>query len=249
MSGTRQVRFTAPDEFEIGDLKFGLASAQKATTSERILLYKGRPFVDSYIETLPPLAPARALEFGIYQGGSALFLTALLDLRKYVCIDIMNPLKTFDAILAAHSIGKRIRPYYNTSQGDADRVRQILQREFGDEPIDMIIDDASHEYALTKKSFEITFPYLADGGHYIIEDWSWAHWPDNQKESHGRFGMPAMSNLILELVLLLPSSDLIESITVRHGYVVIKKKSSRFRNNLLNIDATLRLRGRPMIKI
>ncbi len=243
------IRFTALDQFELSGLKFALATAQTVTTVERALVYKDRGFVDSYLETLVPLGARRAFEFGIYQGGSALFITALLNLEKFVCLDISDRVEAFEATLANHPIGRKITAYWKTSQDDADRVREILEREFGDNPPDLIIDDASHLYELTKKSFEIAFPYLADGGHYIIEDWSWSHWPENQSPSHGWFHLPAMSNLILELVMLLPSSDMIEHITVRQGYVIIKKKASRFKKQLLNIDGTLRTRGQRLNKI
>ena len=38
-------------------------------------------------------------------------------------------------------------------------------------PLDIIIDDASHNYDLTKKTFLNLFPLLRDNGKYIIEDW------------------------------------------------------------------------------
>ncbi len=43
--------------------------------------------------------------------------------------------------------------------------------------LDLVIDDASHMYEQTKRSFEILFPLLRPGGLYIIEDWSWGCWP------------------------------------------------------------------------
>ena len=113
----------------------------------------------------------------------------------------------------------------------------------------MIIDDASHHYDLTKQSFQIAFPYLKDGGYYIIEDWSWAHWPENQSDTHGWSAQPALTNLIIELVVLLPSSDFIEWINVRQGYVIVKKKPSLHKASPLNIGDTLRTRGNPLVKI
>lgn len=244
-----EIRFTAFDQFELGGIKFALATAQTATTAERALIYKDRGFVDSYIETLVPLGAKRVFEFGIYQGGSALFIAALLDVEKFVCLDIADRVEAFESMLARHPLGRKIAAHWNVSQDATDQVREILEREFGDNRPDLIIDDASHLYDQTKKSFEIAFPYLADGGHYIIEDWSWSHWPENQAPSHGWFHLPAMSNLILELVMLLPSSDMIEHITVRQGYVVIKKKASRFQRHPLNIDGSLRTRGQHLNKI
>jgi len=58
-----------------------------------------------------------------------------------------------------------------------------------------------------------------------------------------------MSNLMLELAILLPSSDMIEYITIRHGYVIIKKMKSRFKHPLVNIAGSLRMRGHELNKI
>src|SRR4029077_11377083 len=46
--------------------------------------------------------------------------------------------------------------------------------------IDVVIDDASHLYGPTRRSFEILFPLLKPGGAYIIEDWPAGLRPDFQ---------------------------------------------------------------------
>ena len=51
---------------------------------------------------------------------------------------------------------------------------------------------------------------MRPGGIYIVEDWGWAHWPDDhwQKEKGGdyfRNKLP-LSNLLLELMLLCAST-------------------------------------------
>jgi hypothetical protein len=219
------------------------------TTAERALFYKDSGFVNSYSRHLLALAPRRVFEFGIYQGGSGLFLSALLDLEKYVGIDLSAPVPGLAEILAGHRFGERIHLHFNTSQDSVEEISRIIETEFADGPPDLIIDDASHHYDLTKKSFEIAFSYLKDGGHYIIEDWSWAHWPENQHSATAWGQMTAMSNLILELTLLLPSTTFIEDITVRQGYVVLTKKSGPPAGTRLEIDRLLRLRGRELGKI
>ena len=240
----KALRFTSPHEFEIAGHLLAVATPDPPPPG-RTLIYKDRPFVEAYASLLPPLAPKTIFEFGIYQGGSAIFLTALLAPERFVCIDISDPIPSFTATLAANGLGTRIHPHFNTSQDDADRIRDILETEFGEAGPDLIIDDASHLYEPTRQSFQIAFPYLRPGGCYIIEDWSWAHWPENQSPTHGWHDRPAMSNLILELVLLLPSSDLIASIDIRQGFVMIHKQAARHRHPMLNIADTLRLRGRP----
>ena len=38
-----------------------------------------------------------------------------------------------------------------------------------------MIDDASHKLDLTRRSFEMLFPLLREGGVYVIEDWAAQH--------------------------------------------------------------------------
>ena len=59
------------------------------------------------------------------------------------------------------------------AQADGDRIRSTIRQEFGDTPLDMVIDDASHRYSTTRKAIEIAFPLLKTGGNYVIEDWGW----------------------------------------------------------------------------
>jgi hypothetical protein len=246
MSG---VRFTSYEEFEIDDLAFVLPNAASHSDPSRIVVLKDRGFIDSYLGSLPELAVRRAFGFGIWQGGSAIFLTKLLNLELFVCVDLSPTNADVENTIERAGLSKKIKPYFEVQQDNADRVREIIEQEFGNDPPDLIIDDASHLYEATKQSFQISFPYLKEGGYYVIENWSWAHWPENQTGSERGVEQPAMTNLIIELVVLLPSSDMIESISVRQGFVIVKKKASRFKAQLLNINDTLRMRGRSLVKI
>ena len=243
------VNFIDQGVFEVGGVRFAIAGIQTPKDEQCVLINKDRSFIDSYIETLPELSVSRAFEFGIYQGGNAIFLTKLLRLEKFVCVDISDSIDAFQTVLSKTGLDGKIKAYFNTPQDSTDRIRDIFEAEFATDPVDLIIDDASHQYELTKQSFQIAFPYLKVGGYYIIEDWSWAHWPENQSETNSWKAQPALTNLILELVVLLPSSDFIEWIMVRQGYVIIKKKASRHKASLLNIGDALRTRGKPIVKI
>jgi hypothetical protein len=68
----------------------------------------------------------------------------------------------------------RLKTYWGIDQGDRAALCEIVGREF-DGPIDLVIDDASHVYGPTRASFETLFPYLRQGGLYIIEDWQWSY--------------------------------------------------------------------------
>lgn len=98
------------------------------------------------------------------------------DLDKFVGVDVSEPVSSFDEFVRARDL-KQIRTYYGVSQANRGKIESIIVDEFGDTPIDLIIDDASHHYAATRHAFEISFPSLRPGGSYVIEDWGWAHWP------------------------------------------------------------------------
>jgi hypothetical protein len=59
--------------------------------------------------------------------------------------------------------GDRIRFCYETSQDDAEAITREIESGFLTD-IDLVIDDASHNYALTRKAFEIVFPLLRPNG-------------------------------------------------------------------------------------
>ena len=49
---------------------------------------------------------------------------------------------------------------------------EIMDREFGDAPLDLVVDDASHLYDETKVALEVLLPRVRPGGLFIIEDWA-----------------------------------------------------------------------------
>jgi hypothetical protein len=190
------------------------------TTDQRIVILKDRVVLDNYDTVFSGLRPRTMLEFGIFQGGSAALFSLLYDLEKFVGIDLCPPVEGFDAFRGRHPVGSRIKAYYGVSQTDRTRVEAIIDAEFADTPIDVIIDDASHLYGPTKEAFEIAFPRLKPRGTYVIEDWGWAHWPGRQSF----MGKTAMSLFIMELIMLCASRcDIISEVRVFPAFAFIKK--------------------------
>jgi cephalosporin hydroxylase len=209
-------------EFTVEGIKFQccINDYVQKTTDERFILLKDRGSLEQYASVLGGAEPRNVLEFGIFQGGSAALFTAWFDLEKFVGIDICVSVGPFDSFCRTHDVGKRIRSYYGVSQTDAARIREIAHSEFGDTPIDLIIDDASHLYRNTRRTFEIAFPLLQPGGVYVIEDWGWGHWPGHRS----REGQTALSMLIMELLMLCASrSDLVSNIQIFPAFAFIHK--------------------------
>lgn len=188
--------------------------------------YKMKHLVDEYNEFFSKLSPRKIyglLELGLYDGGSVPFWNEILNPEHHVGIDIQdkndNPyLKDYISRKAESSI----KTFWNTPQQDAEKLTLILDQEFGNLALDLVIDDASHFYEESKRSFEIIFPKLSDGGMYIIEDWAWNHWVGASYENK-----KPLTSLIFEFIECLGTSkDFISSISLFQGFCVLFKSSA-----------------------
>jgi SAM-dependent methyltransferase len=113
--------------------------------------------------------------------------------------------------------------YWETDQADKERLREIVEMEFAG-PLDLVIDDCSHLYPLTKASFEALYPLLRPGGLYIVEDWAWAHWSDFQSPSHEWATETPLTRLVFDLIEAVGTSpDFISSLVVYEGFVVLER--------------------------
>lgn len=104
----------------------------------------------------------------------------------------------------------------------------LVDRTFLGEPMDLVVDDASHFYHETRESFRTLFPLLRPGGLYIVEDWGWAHWSGdfwqaNRSSSHFS-AKPPLSNLLIEVMLLSASRPaLVPTMTVNGTVAYIER--------------------------
>jgi cephalosporin hydroxylase len=213
-------------EFSVDGIKFfcSLDDPTRKADNDRIIILKDRASLESYYKVLGNTRVRNVLEFGILQGGSAVLFTLLLEPEKFVGVDIIDSAKGIEPFLARHDVSKKIKFHFSVSQSDERPVRELIKSEFAGRPIDLIIDDASHQYAHTKRTFEIAFPYLRPGGLYVIEDWGWAHW----KGWEGlMMGEPAMSILIFELVMLCATSpEIVSDIRIFPAFAFIRKSEA-----------------------
>ena len=176
------------------------------TSSEEIVLLKTRALVDDYVKRFAGVR--NVLEFGVYEGGSPALFAAALGVERYVGIDLKKACPTFDQWLGRCPWGQHIKLRYGTSQDDGARVPKIIAQEFAGRPLDLIVDDASHQYGPTRRAFELAFPFLRPGGTYVIEDWGWAHWPGDVWQKKKQWGdSQALSYLIFELAMASATSQ------------------------------------------
>src|SRR5262245_21442420 len=148
------------NNFVINNMKFNLIRQNfndARTTKDTVAIIKNRGMIDRYKSLIRENGVTNILEFGIFEGGSALLLAAIEERIKFVGIDIRPASPAVLGLIRDHGLTDRVKLYYNTSQGDLARVQDIIRKEFPGQRIDMIIDDASHQYELSRASFEASF--------------------------------------------------------------------------------------------
>lgn len=182
-------------------------------------VFKPRNLVEDYAELLETLRPKQILELGVFQGGSTMFLAELARPRKLVAIDLKELDETRDRLerqAAATGLAGAVRVFGEVDQADRDRMAEIVETEFENEGLDLVIDDCSHMYEPTRASFNELFPRLRPGGVYLIEDWRWAHTELGSEHPGGLYpGEVPLTRLLFEIVLAIPSvPGLVEDISI-----------------------------------
>ena len=152
--------------------------------------------------------------------GSSVFFERLFHPRRIVAVDIAK-----EEVAALRSYDKKgavIRPYFGTSQADQQRLDEIIGGEFPS-GLDLVVDDASHMYALSQDSFDVAFRHLRPGGRYILEDWSWSFEAASQSEQHPWYEKPSLANLVFEWIVGVGSRAGIAHVSILPGLAIAEK--------------------------
>jgi hypothetical protein len=177
---------------------------------EPLVVWKTEAMVRTWQRVFDELAPRRIFELGIANGGSTALLAAMAPDAKVVAIEISpDRIGPLDEHIARAGLEDRVRPHYGIDQSDRATLRDLVATEFGGEPIDLVIDDASHGIEPTLASLEALFPLVRTGGCYAIEDWAWGHLHATPGVDIDRWvpsGTP-MSRLVFELMMVMGSDD------------------------------------------
>jgi SAM-dependent methyltransferase len=219
------------ETFDWDDVTFdlsGLHSQTEQSTPGKFLMVKSRPMVEFYCDRLSGRDIHRVLEIGMFKGGSVVFFHKLCQPCKVVGIDIEpRPIPALTEYIRTRRLHGEIRPFYGIDQGDGDAIRRILDGEFGGSRIDLIIDDGCHYRDQIRQSFNATYPYLRDGGIYVIEDWGWAHWPGIWQDGGGPWKYKASpSTLLFELTMTAASRpDIVREVTAMRELAFVRKGS------------------------
>lgn len=218
------MRWTAPDCFEIDDVRFRIdytVGGKGAQTSENeFVIAKFPTFLERY-QGLKYTGCRNILELGVFEGGSVVFLDKLLRPNRLSAVDLMDiPRPFLDSYVAANE--NRVRVHCPVSQADPAAMKRIIAEDFGGE-LDLVIDDASHYYEETRASFLSIYPQVRPGGLYVIEDWGWSyHQPFQGKDAPWR-DKKALVNLVFELLEELSLNNSIHDMTITPDMVMIRK--------------------------
>ncbi len=125
---------------------------------------------------------------GVWEGGTILCFEAFQP-DKHVAIDVFDRADSslFKSYIAERRVADRLKTLGYTPGGSRHDPQHSAPRVLA-EPIDVVIDDASHLYEPTRASFETLFPLLRPGGLYLIEDWQWSYYTDFQPPAVGGEG-------------------------------------------------------------
>jgi predicted O-methyltransferase YrrM len=184
LSDEASVVWRSDHEFTVGDTCYSNVEFGRRPTGLRrgpngrspLIIHKSREQVEAFVDLVTPFTGSRIVELGIKAGGSTALLAQLVRPANLVAVDITSEApRNFERFLDAHDLRDRVRPYYGVDQADGRRLAGIVTKEFEGEPIDLVIDDASHHLEPTRASFEALFPLLRNDGLFVIEDWSWEH--------------------------------------------------------------------------
>ena len=224
------------DSISINDIVFKInysaAMHTMDSSGDSFVLPKTFEMVSYYYRIGQTTRIKNIVDLGIFKGGSAALFHLLYRPERLVALDISDKREqALDGYIEKHFAKDTLRPFYGYDQGDGTRLRELIRSEFRTAPLDLVVDDASHEYSLTRASFNSLFPCLRPGGIYIIEDWGWAHWdgwahlPADYQQSGGLFpDKPAMTNLIFELIMAAATSPgVVARVGVTFNMAVIEK--------------------------
>src|SRR6266545_1298511 len=141
---------------------------------DRLPPFKTKWLYEAYEDLFARVGRVRTLlELGMYQGGSIVMWREALGCHV-IGIDLSKPPDTaqlLDRYIRESRSANEVHCFWRTNQTDGDTLREIVT-QYGNGTLDVVIDDASHLYGPTRRSFDILFRLVRPGGAYVIEDWT-----------------------------------------------------------------------------
>ena len=168
------VRWMDQGRFEVGGTKFVAAGLRAVGAREEGFVVDKRPeLVRKYFRLFADECPRRIVELGVERGGSTALIALLAEPDLLLAVDVAPEVPAQLAeFIERKGLTRSIVTAFGIDQSDAPTIRDLVELHIAAEPVDLIIDDASHVLGSTRTSFEVLFPRLRPGGLYVIEDWA-----------------------------------------------------------------------------
>ncbi len=214
------------------------------TNAEWVCLRKNRNLANRYLALAEEFRGCRMIEVGVDQGGSTAYFTKLFKPEKLLAIELSEkPVRKITRFLSNHDKEGRVEIQWGVDQSDRNVVPGLVDRAFGSQSIDLVVDDASHLLAPSTATFEMLFPRLRPGGRYVVEDWCGDHaWERNMQlmmdrdvdgeltvrfaaeVSDGRTRATPTSFLVCQLVIAVSRRpDWVAEVQVIDGYCEVRR--------------------------
>jgi predicted O-methyltransferase YrrM len=218
----RGLHWESDENFTLDGVAY--ASMARNAEADRLSIFKARPAIEQYEALIRDTAPRTIVELGIFGGGSTALIAQLASPTKLVAIELSRArLAVLDRFIETRGLAQNVSAYFGVNQADTARLADIVQHEFAGEPLDLVIDDASHLFEETRTSFNALFPQVRPGGSYVIEDWSWPHRSYVFPNPSYRAVVP-VSAFALELALVAASDDrVIAGVTLQRGLAIVRR--------------------------
>ena len=208
---------------QIRDIELRLWSGMSrppASDDRTIHLFKDRAFLNRVEAVADRIKPKQMIEVGILDGGSTVHWQHRYKPERLITFDIEPDAPSLVRYLKRHDLDNIVRTYFGVSQDNGPALRAAILESTTFPSVDLIIDDASHQYAETRATVEILLPFLRPGGAYIVEDWAWGHHSNWPPEVWSDF--PLMSPLLSELMLVCGSgTGVIDRIEIDPNFFVL----------------------------
>jgi hypothetical protein len=195
---------------------------------DHFLLFKMKGLYDQYADFFERhlvAPPAHVVELGMWDGGSAVIWHHALRPRKLLAVDLRKRedspyLQHYRAVEDPHGA---LITEWGVDQSDGGRLLGLVERE-GMAPLDLILDDASHQLGPTRASFDALFPLLRPGGFYVIEDWAWEFFDDSQAPGHPWRFLPTLTELVIDALAVLGGrSGIVSNVVAYRNFVGIQR--------------------------
>lgn len=243
------ITWTRDDAFEIAGIEYVCCPILRGgfpSEPGHFCLVKPKSAVDAYEQMLRGLAPRRIVEVGMFAGASTALMAEITRPEKLVGIDRnTRPRPALADFIERRGFERVISAHYGVDQSDAKAIRAIVASEFGNQSLDLVVDDASHLLDLTRRTFNCLFPLLRPGGVYLIEDWWWAH-----ADAAGSIRPDEVPLTVLVFELILASAHapgIVARVTADREWVAVVRGDVEVNADTFDLSALYGPRGRALV--